>query len=135
MYRSYRREREDDIRRAVGGWIFRTAKGIEGTAKRLAPRGASNMLMKSIMAYLEFPISIVAVGVHYAHFVEGYPRTTRRHFTPWAVSYMFKRWGNQRGFDTSSGGLMTWGYRNPFFSNAIKAVTPQAMAQLRSLRL
>lgn len=135
MYRSYRRERENDIRRSISGWIFRTAKGIETNAKRLAPRGASNMLMKSIMTYLEYPEAVVAVGMSYAHFVEGYPKITRRHFTPWTVSYMFRRWGTQRGFDTSSGGLMTWGYRIPFFSDAIKIITPRAMAQLRSLRI
>ena len=137
MYRSYRRDREKDIERAISGWIFRTAKAIQNTARANAPKGVSGDLRRSTKAYCEYPVSIVSVGAPYAKFVEGWPKPTKRHFHSWEHDYAFRQWARRRGFDTSraKGGLLTWGYANRFFSKAIATVRPKAQADLRRVRM
>lgn len=137
MYKSYGKERKQDMKSAISGWIFRTAKGIEGAAKRGAPRGVTGDTRRGIKAFCKFPTSIVAVNAPHAKFIEGYPKITRRHFHSWEHDYAFRQWARRRGFDTTrdKGGLLTWGYRIPFFGDAIKAIRPKAMMDLRRVKL
>lgn len=145
MYRSYRTQREQDIKKAVKGLIFRTAKGITREARAGAPKGVSGALRRYIHAYLEYPVSIVTVLMPYAKYVEGVDkygarRITRRHFTPWYSTKHdmagWRLWGRRHGFEiTPKGGLFTWGYNIPFFSDAIKKIYPRAMMDLRRLHL
>jgi len=137
VYRSYRRERENDIKRAISGWIFRTAKAIQKEARANAPKGVSGYLRLSTKAYYEYPVSIVSVGEPYAKFVEGWPKPTKRHFHSWEHDYAFRQWARRRGFDTSrdKGGLLTWGYANRFFTKAIATVRPKAQADLSRVKL
>jgi hypothetical protein len=137
LYRSYRTQREQDIKKSVRGWIFRTAKGIRQEARQLAPKGVSGALRRTIHAYLDYPVSVVTTLMPYAKYVQGYPRVTRRHFHSWEKNYGFRQWARRRGFDTSNpkGGLLTWGYNVPFFTGAIDKMTPRAMMDLRRLHL
>lgn len=136
MYRSYRKKAEKRIEKVIGGWMYRTIRGIEGQAKKLAPVGMGTM-RRTIRAYFNWPVSTVVVNVPYARFVEGYPKITRKHFHSWRNDPTFRNWARRRGFDTSQagGGLLTWGYKKPFFSNAVTLITPRAMADLRRLRI
>ena len=135
MYRSYRKEREQDIKNVLLRWMGYTCASIERNAKQYVPKGATGLLRKSIKSFVEFPVSIVCIGEHYAHFVEGIPRIVRRHFLGWRGHPSFTRWGRQRGYDTSRGGLLVWGYAIPFFKKSIDAAIPAAMAALRRLRI
>ncbi|HEC88459.1 MAG TPA: hypothetical protein ENI52_03990 [Thermoplasmata archaeon] len=137
MYRSYRRDRERNIEKALCGWIFRTAQGIERIARNNAPRGVTGDLRRSTKAFLQYPVSTVSIGARYAKFVEGFPQPTRRHFHSWEHDYGFRKWAQRRGFDTSriQGGLLVWGYATKFFQKAIETIKPKAEADLRRCRI
>jgi hypothetical protein len=134
-YVSNRAQALHSMRQPIVAWLWRNALRLEGQTIRNAPKGASGTLRKGVRAYVDEAKLVGVVSVHpeYSKFVEGIPVVTKKHFTPWSVSYMFQRWGKQRGFDTSRGGLLTWGYRNPFFTKAIESVAPIAMAELRTM--
>lgn len=136
MYKSYKKQRIEEIEKKLKGWMFRTARGIQTYAQRKAPR-FTGLLARGIKTYLAFPITTVAVNIKYAKFVEGCPKATKRHFVSWVGNPSFERWARRvYGADTSKpGGLLVWGYATNFFSGAIKVVTPKAKLELRSLRI
>lgn len=136
MYRSYRNEREQDIKNALTRWMNFTCLSIEGEAKRNVPRYTGG-LGRSIASYVEFPVSTVAINNAYAKYVEGYPQATRKHFVSWTHNASFERWARRKyGADTSRpGGLLVWGYATNFFSNAVKTVEPRAMLALRRISI
>ena len=134
MYRSYRKQRQADIEKALKGWVFKTARDIERQAKHNVPK-ATGALGKAIKALLGFPTAVVAVMPKYGRFVEGYPKATKRHFVPFDKYPAFAAWARRRGHDTSRGGLLVWGYATKFFSKAIATVRPKAKAALSRLKL
>jgi len=134
MYKSYRRQRQQDIENALKGWVFKTTKDIERQAKHLVPK-ATGKLGQSIRSVLDFPISVVGLMSKYGRFVEGYPKATKRHFVPFDRYPAFAAWARRRGFNTTRGGLLVWGYATKFFSNAVDIIRPKAMAALRRLKL
>ena len=136
MYRSNRAAVNGNFRKVLGGWIFRTANNIHRNAFMNAPK-ATGQLRQSMKVYYEFPQAAVSINAPYARYVEGYPVVTKRHFHSWADDPSFRAWARRRGFDTSKekGGLLTWGYNIPFLRSAVNTVKPQAMMELRSLRI
>jgi len=138
-YKSYREECWSRVRLVIQGWQIRTCFAIEREAKARVPR-AMALTAKSIRSYINWPDATVVINTPYARFVEGVddagnPCTTRRHFVPYTYESM-RRWAELHGLDTEkSTGLVVWGYRVPFFSGAIEAVRPQAVADLQRLRI
>lgn len=112
--------------------VFRTSKaGPGGRSDGTLARSIAARLEKSTPTEIS---AVVAPGVSYARYVEGYPTPPRRHFLPFAVAPDLMRWLDKHGIivPAKAKGWMVGGPQSstPYLRPAADEVIPKLLPKM-----